>query len=217
MRLALANRVNPRRRRAIGALQARRDLLVNVGCGPETLPGFVNLDLFPVAPDVITWDCRWGLPLAGASARGIRAEHFFEHLETREEAPAFLADAWRVLIPGGVLRIVVPDARRYIEAYLAPDRRGFDALGVPDPFPADLPTPLDIVNHVFHQWHEHRWAYDLETLAHRLRHAGFDDVQQMAFGQSLLPELGSDLAHHAAYSLYVDARKATGLEGIRRR
>ena len=33
---------------------------------------------------------------------------------------------------------------------------------VPEPFPEDLPTRMDVVNHIFHQWHEHRWGYDFE-------------------------------------------------------
>ena len=65
----------------------------------------------------------------------------------------------------------------------AVDDFGFKALAVPDPFPADLPTRMGVVKHVFHQSHEHRWAYR----------------------QSLLPELASDREVHAPYSLYVEA------------
>ena len=68
---------------------------------------------------------------------------------------------------------------------------------------------MDVVNHIFHQWHEHRWAYDLETLALRLTSAGFDHVDAMKFGESLLPPLASDRVTHAPYSLYVDARKGS--------
>ena len=209
-RVAIDNHVWPSRRRALAALRQRRDLLVNVGCGPETFDDFVNIDLFPAGPGVVEWDCRWSLPLATGSARGVRAEHFFEHLEVDEEVPAFLGEARRVLQPSGVLRIVVPDTPRFLQAYLAGGRAGFDALAVPDPFPDDLPTRLDIVNHVFHQRHEHRWAYDVETLANRLERAGFVDVQQMSYRRSLEPALARDLMHHSPYSLYVDARAPGG-------
>jgi hypothetical protein len=66
---------------------------------------------------------------------------------------------------------------------------------------------MDVVNHIFHQWHEHRWAYDFETLTHRLNVAGFTRVKQMQYRTSLLPVLAQDRDVHAPYSLYVDAVK----------
>ncbi|MBM3778637.1 MAG: hypothetical protein FJW23_10445 [Acidimicrobiia bacterium] len=197
----------PWRRARLRAVRRRRGVLVNIACGPHRPAGFLNLDLLPASPDVMPWDCRRSIPLSAGSAAGVRAEQFVEHLDPREEAPAFLADVVRALAPGGVLRIVVPDAARFMEAYGRADRSGFDALAVPDPFPGDLPTKLDVVNHVFHQWGEHRWAYDFETLEHRLRRAGFSRVEQQAFEQSLDPRLACDRSVHAPYSLYVDAVK----------
>jgi predicted SAM-dependent methyltransferase len=199
------NALLPQRRRRLRAIRDGRHLLVNVACGPQVLDAFVNLDLLPAAPDVIAWDCRRRLPLADASATGIRAEQFIEHLETREELPAFLQDCWRALEPGGVLRVIVPDAERYLHAYCRSDLSGFRDLQVPDPFPADLPTRMDVINHVFHQWHEHRWAYDFETLTHRLNRAGFARVERSSYGVSRCPPLAADRDVHAPYSLYVEA------------
>jgi predicted SAM-dependent methyltransferase len=110
-----------------------------------------------------------------------------------------------VLVRGGVLRIIVPDAERYLQAYCRGDLGGFRELGVPIPFPDDLPTRMDIVNHTFHQWHEHRWGYDFETLAHRLMESGFERVERTRFAHSLDPLLATDREEHSRYSLYVDA------------
>jgi predicted SAM-dependent methyltransferase len=195
----------PGRRRRLSRLRAARELYVNVACGPQVLPGFVNLDLHPAGRDVVAWDSRRSLPLSDGAARGIRAEQFVEHLETREELPAFLRDCHRALAPGGVLRVIVPDAERYLQAYCRPDLSGFRDLEVPDPFPGDLPTRMDVINHVFHQWHEHRWAYDFETLAHRLAAAGFATVQRSRFECSHDTRLAQDRDVHAPYSLYVEA------------
>lgn len=201
------NRVLPSRRARLADLRRQRDVLLNVACGPQILEGFVNLDLLPASSQVVAWDCRRAVPAGDAAAAGIRAEQFVEHLETQEELPAFLSDCRRALKPGGVLRIIVPDTERYLHAYCAPDLSGFRELQVPDPFPADLPTRMDVINHVFHQWHEHRWGYDFETLTHRLHAAGFARVQKMSFRSSLLPALAQDRDVHAPYSLYVDAVK----------
>ena len=201
------NRWLPWRRARITALRRRSDVLLNVACGPQVIEGFVNIDLLPCTPAVVPWDCRRSVPLGDGMAAGIRAEQFVEHLETQEELPAFLADCHRALKPGGVLRIIVPDAARYLKAYCAPDMSGFRELNLSDSFPADLPTRMDVVNHVFHQWHEHRWAYDFETLAHRLNRAGFTNVSRTGYQTSLLPALAQDRDVHAPYSLYVDAVK----------
>ena len=106
-----------------------------------------------------------------------------------------------------MLRIIVPDTERYLQAYCRGDLSGFWELEVPNPFPADLPTRMDIINHVFHQWHEHRWAYDFETLVHRLNAAGFTRVERSAYLQSRDPRLAQDRDVHAPYSLYVEAIK----------
>jgi predicted SAM-dependent methyltransferase len=195
----------PSYRRRLREAEQHSGVLLNVACGPQVLTGFLNIDLLPASPSVMPWDCRRSVPVATGAARGIRAEQFIEHLETREELPAFLADCRRALAPAGVLRIIVPDAERYLRAYCTPDDSGFRALAVPDPFPDDLPTRMDVINHVFHQWHEHRWGYDFETLSRRLTDAGFGRIARTGYRQSLMPELAQDRDVHAPYSLYVEA------------
>jgi len=194
-------------RRRLRETRSRTDVLLNVACGPQVLQDFLNIDLLPAFPQVLAWDCRRSVPVGDGAARGIRAEQFVEHLETREELPAFLRDCRRALAPDGVLRIIVPDGERYLRAYCAADDSGFRSLAVPDPFPDDLPTRMDVINHVFHQWHEHRWAYDFETLARRLSDAGFSRIVRSDYRQSLVPALANDREVHAPYSLYVEAVK----------
>jgi predicted SAM-dependent methyltransferase len=200
--------LSPSVRSRLGRLRRQQHLRVNVACGPQVLAGFVNLDLFPCSDEVLRFDCRRGLPLADASAEVIKVEHYVEHLEPREELPAFLADCHRVLEPGGILRIVVPDTERYVRAYCSGEgHAAFRELGI-STWPADLPTRMDVLNHVFHQWHEHRWGYDFETTACRLAAAGFRSVERSCFGHSRAAALtGSDLPVHAPYSLYVEAAR----------
>src|SRR5687768_7964318 len=106
------NHVMPWRRATILRIRCAPGQLVNVACGPHVLPGFLNLDTNDSVHGVVPWDCRRSLPLEEGMAAGIRAEHFVEHLEPRDELPRFLEAAHRALEPGGVLRIIVPDAAR---------------------------------------------------------------------------------------------------------
>jgi predicted SAM-dependent methyltransferase len=205
----LLNQFSSRQRAQLRGVRAQDELRINVACGPDIQRGFVNVDLFAASPSVLRWDCRRTLPARSRSVIGIRVEHFLEHLEVREELPQFLDDCYRVLKPGGILRVIVPDARRYMEAYFQPDVGGFAALNYPIPFPDTFPTRMDVLNHVFHQWHEHRWAYDFENLACRLRSAGFAVVNRSAFreSESDLMLAQGDREVHAPYSLYVEAIK----------
>jgi predicted SAM-dependent methyltransferase len=201
------NHFSPKQRSRLRRIRKADRVRVNVACGPNIIPGFINLDLFATSPEIVRWDCRRSLPLRDDCALGIHVEQFVEHLEIREELPTFLADCLRVLQPGGILRVIVPDTRRYIEAYLRPDLSGFGELNFPVPFPDDLPTPMDVLSHVFHQEQEHRWAYDFQNLSHRLRNAGFKEITQVSFRHSADPNLACDREVHAPYSLYVEAVK----------
>lgn len=188
-------------------LRQLQDIYVNVASGGCLLDNFVHLDLYGGAKSVVKWDCMRSLPFSTDSCSGIRVEHFVEHIEPRDDLPRFLTDCHRALQPGKVLRVIVPDVEQFLRAYSSNEIDGFAELGFAQPLPHDLPTKMDVVNHMFHQWHEHRWGYDFETLSHRLTAAGFKLVTRTKFGESLDPILANDRPHHAPYSLYVDAKK----------
>lgn len=189
------------------------DQLLNIGCGGRGKPGWVNVDVFPAPGVTCTFDCRKRLPFADNAARGIYTEHFFEHIDYTEEAPYFLAECRRVLKPGGVLRIVVPDAEKYLRAYCEAgwetisQVRGLNAEHF-DPYAeCRYHTKMELVNEVFRQAYDHKFAYDFETLAFLLQTYGFSQVVKQDYGCSLLAELCIDQARRQSESLYVDAVK----------
>lgn len=129
-----------------------RGVLANIGCGPTGLPKWINIDLLPAPGVTVRFDCRRRLPMGDGSCRGIHVEHFFEHLESRLERPRFLADCLRCLEPEGVLRIVVPDARKYLEAYVSPGWEQMNALTGGDVVPEKAyDAKIELVNHTFLQ------------------------------------------------------------------
>ncbi len=81
---------------------------LHLGCGPIYLPGWLNTEILPVWKYDAWLDLRHGLPLADGSVQAIYANQVLEHF-TLENGAAILAECHRVLQPGGVLRVIVPD------------------------------------------------------------------------------------------------------------
>jgi predicted SAM-dependent methyltransferase len=189
------------------ALRKEQGLKLNVGSGGRGIPGWVNVDVGRSHADQsLPCDIRHGLPLRDSQVALIFAEHIIEHIEVRQDLPFVLKEFLRVLEPGGRVRIIVPDAERYLRAYASGRPEDWAALGLNE-LPADMPTYMSMVNHVFHQDGEHFFAYDFATMKYQLERAGFVDVARFAYQQSADPTLAIDQANHAPYSLYVEARK----------
>lgn len=106
------------RARFVRSSAAVKSPLLNLGCGGRHHAQWTNADLVPSGPDVLAVDLRRPLPFADASFSAVYAAHVVEHLEPAE-ADALLREAARVLVPGGIVRIVVPDLEGIARAYLA--------------------------------------------------------------------------------------------------
>jgi len=90
---------------------------LNIGCGSRYLPGWENLDFRHVSQDVKPWDLRKRLPYADGSMDLVYSSHLLEHLSP-EQAEKLLKESLRVLKPGGVVRVVVPDLEALARNYL---------------------------------------------------------------------------------------------------
>lgn len=90
---------------------------LNLGCGKRFHTDWVNVDFTVTGPGVMACDLSKGIPFPSASFDVVYHSHLLEHFP-RRKAPAFLSECFRVLKPGGILRVVVPDLEDIAKLYL---------------------------------------------------------------------------------------------------
>jgi predicted SAM-dependent methyltransferase len=90
---------------------------LNIGCGNKTHPAWVNADFKPKNRDIINVDIRNELPFDDCSFQVVYHSQVLEHL-SKEEGTLFIRECFRILKPGGVLRVVVPDLENIVREYL---------------------------------------------------------------------------------------------------
>ena len=71
----------------------------------------------PVSAEVMRHDLRAALPFKNDEFDGVYHSHVLEHLP-RADGERFLRECWRVLLPGGTIRVVVPDLETLARLYL---------------------------------------------------------------------------------------------------
>lgn len=181
------------------AYARQNDIRLNIGCGPNRKPGWVNIDL---RPDVdVSLDMREPMPFPDDSVAIVYSEHFFEHLDYPSPAKQFLKECHRILKPGGTFSVGVPDTQWPLEAYVGPDDKGFFPSRKAKWHPAWCQTRLEHINYHFRQGTEHRFAYDFETLHHVLAETGFNNIRERTFDADLDDQSRKD------GTLYVAATK----------
>lgn len=158
------------------------DLYINVGSGKHPLPGFINIDVAREAD--LRWDVRRGLPFPDNSVAGIFSEHFLEHL-TQGQGLYFLRECRRVLKPGGIVRIAMPDLDAIVDRYGQEDWRG-DA----DMFRMGfewVQNRCEMLNIAMRAW-GHQWVYNEEELLRAGRMAGLVPMGRYEWGKSDIPK-----------------------------
>ncbi|MEW6125925.1 MAG: methyltransferase domain-containing protein [Acidobacteriota bacterium] len=200
---------------------------INLGCGTSIAPGWINLDNSPNArlakvpalrwllwkvgilseaqyripwsKSIIIRDLRKPLPFGDNSIDYVYTSHFLEH-NTRQAARKLLCEVHRVLKPGGIARIVVPDlasgARRYVEAL--------------NHNPNDANAAAE-----FLQWMQllrvdvrdpHLWMYDAPSLTALLNQVGLVNVLICKYQKGRVPDC-EVLDNRPEESLYLEAEK----------
>jgi hypothetical protein len=165
---------------------------LNLGAGKYPLNGWENVN-----PDNVDLSLRpW--PWDDDNIDEINASHILEHF-TKTDGFLFLLQCYRILRPGGMLHLAVPDMDKFITCRLTGDYTpldGYEWRSLDDLLGGNgrdvLATECDL----------HRYMYCEASLAWTLDKAGFDKFWRRAVPGE------TDNPKYAPISLYMDAVKA---------
>ena len=116
-------------------------LKLNLGCGAQVIEGWTNVDYALGArlartpligslvkktkafgvnwdPSIYVHNLTTKFPWADGTVDVAYTSHTLEHMSL-EQGKAFLKECYRVLRPGGILRVIVPDLRPIVDRYLS--------------------------------------------------------------------------------------------------
>jgi predicted SAM-dependent methyltransferase len=92
--------------------------LLNLGCGDRFHSDWTNIDFVSRDPQVIAYDLRKGIPFPDGTFDLAYHSHLLEHFGC-EEGEALLRECLRVLAPGGIIRVAVPDLEQIVREYVS--------------------------------------------------------------------------------------------------
>lgn len=172
---------------------------LNWGCGSHVRDGWINSDVKDDPGVDVVCDIRSGLPFETGALDYAVSVHALQELSFQEIVPA-LEELRRVLKPGGVLRMVLPDFDRAVRAYLD---------GRDDYFQVDSGTVKSrggrFIVHVL--WYGYSRTLFTQDFTHELLDdAGFTDVVTCGYRETRtgIHDI-IDLDNREAESLFVEA------------
>jgi hypothetical protein len=168
--------------------KAKRPLRLEIG-GLHRRKGWVVTNVNAITPNYLDATKRW--PIEDGAVSVVYADNVIEHIPL-QAGRALLAEAYRCMQPGGVIRLVTPDIRSHVELYLAgaPSVGGtvgatYRELGLV------VEHPVDLLRIPIGQFGHHvGYVYDFDTLASELIRAGFHSPQRCDLGKSTHADLG---------------------------
>ncbi|HUO85448.1 MAG TPA: methyltransferase domain-containing protein, partial [Thermoanaerobaculia bacterium] len=167
-----------------GGAAGEERIALHLGCGDHSIERWINVDRFVADHVDLCADVARSLPFASSTVAFIHSEDFLEHLDL-EAGRRVLGECFRVLVPGGVMRLLTPDLRALVKRlYLK--RSEIDLRWCQNYL--GTASPCEALNMHLRMGGEHRFIYDQELLFSLLRAAGFRP-RHVRFNRSRYPRL----------------------------
>lgn len=155
------------------------------------ISGLIRSDLLniPWPKNIIIYDLTKTLSFDNNSVDCIYSSHTLEHLYL-EQAKNLLKECFRILKPGGIVRIVVPDLKAFTQDYLNRNTSAdtyLEKLRLRQTGP-----PTNLVLRIYNKLNDtnsHKWMYDKNSLTHYLKLAGFKNIQSKKLYQSKIIDI----------------------------
>lgn len=181
-------------------LQADGIRKLHIGAGYTALEGWLCTDLEPRSDSAVFLDATKTFPFEDCTFDYVYSEHMIEHIPYTDGL-FMLRECFRVLKPGGGLRVATPDMKLLLGLYAGPDGPVAERYvhWITDRFIEGVHVykPQFVINNAFTNW-GHRFLYDAEVMGMALAESGFEDVRRVETGQSTDPHLRG-LESHGKY------------------
>jgi predicted SAM-dependent methyltransferase len=193
---------------------------LQLGAGQNILPGWFNTDYFP-RENIFFLDVTKTFPIPESSFNFIFTEHHIEHISYKN-AVFMLKECYKILKPGGVIKITTPDLKTSLNNYLHNDFEGKGIVNTTKDYiysgfykavnyiPVDDYFKAHEINDMFMNY-EHQFIYDFESMKRILANAGFINIKDCGPQDSVHQEFHHIESHDSDFdkyfSLSVEAEK----------
>ncbi|CAG2148885.1 class I SAM-dependent methyltransferase [Cupriavidus numazuensis] len=181
----------------------------NLGCGDKIYKDFLNIGYWQHLERgqlytgmngqdgsyMLNLDLKEGIPAHDGSLDLVYHSHMLEHLGYLDGI-AFIQECYRVLAPGGKMRILVPDLELWAKAYLSSDRfflEEYQKVLDKDLYVTDAAIFMGMLHN-----HDHKCGYDFKTLTWVLERAGFAGIRRTLYASSVYIENVSEIEPYDA-------------------
>jgi len=159
---------------------------VQLGTSHSLIAGWLNTDLLPNSPEVVYLDATTRFPFKDSTIDYVFSEHVIEHMEY-QSGLSMLLECYRVLKPGGKIRMSTPDLRVLV-GLLSSEKTPSQNFYIDFATRKFLPDTAHckevfIINNAFRAW-GHQFLYDRQTIEATMRTVGFENIRYYRPGES---------------------------------